>query len=151
MPSLGTYYTNKFSAIDTVNLKAMHISEVQSLSKFLECLRNCAQEWDSRVDRSSKCFVVFFLSFPWLHYLFADFSNFSRCFSLFQKNVCLVAFGIQWKAMSRRNEVIERKTCLVLHLGISGRRKKEEDIDEENLHGKILLLTVKIFARLERM
>ena len=53
--------------------------------------------------------------------------------------------------MSRRNEVIERKTCLVLHLGISGRRKKEEDIDEENLHGTILLLTVKIFARLERM
>lgn len=90
-------------------------------------------------------------SFPWLHYLFADFSNFSRCFSLFQKNVCLVAFGIQWKAMSRRNEVIERKTCLVLHLGISGRRKKEEDIDEENLHGTILLLTVNIFARLERM
>ena len=53
--------------------------------------------------------------------------------------------------MSRRNEVIERKTCLVLHLGISGRRKKEEDIDEENLHGTILLLTVNIFARLERM
>ena len=53
--------------------------------------------------------------------------------------------------MSRRNEVIERKTCLVLHLGISGRRKKEEDIDEENLHGTILLLTVKIFARLEQM
>ena len=83
MPSLGTYYTNKFSAIDTVNLKAMHISEVQSLSKFLECLRNCAQEWDSRVDRSSKCYVVFVLSLDCIISLlispiFQDVSLFSK-------------------------------------------------------------------------
>lgn len=64
---------------------------------------------------------------------------------------CLL--GCFWNSVKSyvKKEWSNRKKDLLSASSRNLRRKKEEDIDEENLHGTILLLTVKIFARLERM
>ena len=64
---------------------------------------------------------------------------------------CLL--GCFWNSVKSyvKKEWSNRKKDLLSASSRNLRRKKEEDIDEENLHGTILLLTVNIFARLERM
>ena len=78
------------------------------------------------------------------------FLQFFKMFLSFPKECLLGCFWNSVKSYVKK-EWSNRKKDLLSASSRNLRRKKEEDIDEENLHGTILLLTVKIFARLERM
>ena len=78
------------------------------------------------------------------------FLQFFKMFLSFPKECLLGCFWNSVKSYVKK-EWSNRKKDLLSASSRNLRRKKEEDIDEENLHGTILLLTVKIFARLEQM